>query len=211
MKFARISLISLPASCRKSLYVLVIQPKDYRLSNTSIRRKGHQRQWTGGSTASCQRHHPKNKHHRQHRQDGSVEVRHRHHRTFKPPLQPLAWPPSQTSTRLPVSAAGRASIDRGVSGFALSCAAPKLLSRRWCDNIGTTNGPRLTAARCNERPFHCINNTLLQGLFRFQCNDVRRIEIPCKISPPPRTFVSRSAAPARPARAPPHWSRSACD
>src|SRR5262249_1188816 len=36
-------------------------------------------------------------------------------------------------------------------------------------------------------------------------------EIPCNVSPRLQTFVSRSAAPARRARALPYWSRSACD
>src|SRR5262245_44898907 len=51
---------------------------------------------------------------------------------------------------------------------------------------------------------------ILQGLFCFQRYDLRQTEIHFNVSPPPRTFGFRSAAPAHRAQAPRHWSRSAC-
>src|SRR6266700_1825489 len=75
------------------------------------------------------------------------------------------------------------------------CVRLKLaLSRKWGDNVGTTDGRRLNATRCNERIFVAPITLILKGLFRFQRNDLRRTEIPCNVNPPQRTFGPRSEA-----------------
>src|SRR5262249_60241791 len=65
--------------------------------------------------------------------------------------------------------------------FAVMSQLRRLLSRRWCDNLGTTNGRRLSAARCNERFLHCIDNTrCCRGCFDLNATSCVELKFPAK-------------------------------
>src|SRR5262249_47483909 len=82
------------------------------------------------------------------------------------------------------------------------------------ENGGTTSGQQVVGARMQRdatKKFSLHRQVaIFKGLFRIQRVDLRRDEIPCNISPQLQPFGSRSAAPARRARAPRYWSTSAC-
>jgi len=81
------------------------------------------------------------------------------------------------------------------AGFRCHVAAPAVAVPKMVRQPRDNKWPALECSKM-QRKISSLHrqHAMLQGLFRSQRNELRRIEIPCKVNPPPQTFGSRSEA-----------------